>query len=59
MKYHNESAFELGNPDLKNQEEEKKRVQLEEKQRKEEELNKKLPGYDPKNGGKTTIFFGD
>ena len=60
MKYnHNQSSFELGNPNLKNEEEERKRIQAEEKARKEEELNKKLPGYDPKNGGKATIFFGE
>jgi hypothetical protein len=34
-------------------------LEEEERLKKEEELNKKLPGYDPKNGGKATIFFGN
>ena len=31
---------------------------MEEKKKKEEEFNNKLPSYDPKMGGKTTLQFG-
>lgn len=34
-------------------------MEEEERKKKEKELNNKLPAYDPKNGGKATIFFGN
>ena len=40
---------------MKQEEEEKRK----ERERKNDELNSKLPGYDPKKGGQGTIFFGD
>jgi hypothetical protein len=58
MKYHNESKIVLGEVS-KDEEAEKSRLQEEEKRRKEEVLNNKLPTYDPKNGTKTNVFFGN
>lgn len=57
MKYHNESNIVLGEHS-KAEELEKQRLE-EEKRKKEEELNSKLPTYDPKNGTKTNVFFGN
>lgn len=32
---------------------------LEQKRKKEEELNSKLPSYDPKTAGKSSVLFGN
>lgn len=56
MKYRNESNICLGET---SKEEENEKQRLEEKRKKEEELNSKLPTYDPKNGTKTNVFFGN
>lgn len=58
MKYHNESNITLGETSKEQEIEELKRLE-EEKRKKEEELNSKLPSYDPKNGTKTNVFFGN
>lgn len=58
QKYHNQSAVVFGG-DNESLDEEEKKKRDEERKRKEEELNKNLPTYDPRNGSKTSVHFGD
>ena len=39
--------------------EEEKRKQESDRKKKEENLNKNLPNFDPKQGGKSSLSFGD
>ena len=58
QKYHNQSSVVFGG-DNEAQDEEEKKKREEERKRKEEELNKNLPNFNPKEGGKSSIAFGD